>query len=297
MELSIIIVSYNTKEHLKSCLKSIYELFCSGQCEVIVVDNGSTDSSTTMIKKQFPWVRLIENNKNIGYARATNQGIKFAKGEYILLLNPDTENIDHGIEKTFGFIKTNPEIQAVTCRVELPSGELDWACHRGFPTPWASLCYFLKLDRLFPRTPFFCKYHLTYLPLDSIHEIDSPSGCFFLIKRTLLDKVGLLDEDYFCYGEDVDLAFRIKKANGKIFFYPHAKIVHYKGIASGIKSHSQHISQASKRSRLLAISYFYSAMWIFYKKHYKKIYPAFISYLVYIGIKLKKMLSILKLRV
>ncbi|MEO0132220.1 MAG: glycosyltransferase family 2 protein [candidate division WOR-3 bacterium] len=297
MELSIIIVSYNTKTYLKNCLESIRELCLSGKSEVIIVDNGSSDDSVAMIKEQFPWVCLVENTRNQGFSRATNQGIKLAKGEFVLLLNPDTKNTDQAIEKTLSFVKSNPEIKAATCRVELPSGELDWACHRGFPTPWASLCYFLKLDRLFPHSRLFGKYHLTYLPLDTIHEIDSPSGCFFLVKRSLLDTVGLLDEDYFCYGEDVDLAFRIKKAGEKIFYYPHAKIIHYKGIASGIKRHTQQISLANRYSRLMAISYFYSAMWTFYKKHYKKSYPAFVGYLVYLGIKLKQFISVLKLRV
>lgn len=278
-------------------MNSIVNIGTDKDYEVFVVDNGSSDDSAQSIKSLMPWVKLIENKENLGFAKANNQAIQLAQGEYILLLNPDTENIDNGIEKTLNFMDKHPEIDAITCRVELADGKPDWACHRGFPTPWASFCYFLGLEKIFPKSKLFGQYHLTYLALNEPHEIDVPSGCFFMVRRKVIEKVGLLDEAYFMYGEDVDWAYRIKKAGGKIYFYPDAKIIHYKGCSSGIKKETQKKTAVSKATKIKAVNCFYDAMKIFYKKHYKTKYPFFINWLIYLGIEIKRQISLLCLRV
>lgn len=296
-KLSIIILSYNTKDLSVRCLNSIAGIGGRPNCEVFVVDNGSIDGSVSAIKSLFPWVKLIVNKENLGFARANNQAIKLAQGEFILLLNSDTENISGAIEKTCNFIEKHPEIDVVTCRVELENGKLDQACHRGFPTPWASFCYFTKLDKIFPKSKVFGQYHLTYQLLSEPHEIDSPSGCFFLIRKSMINKIGLLDEKYFFFGEDVDWSYRIKQAGGKICFYPNAKIIHYKGSSSGIKKETKDKTKASKATRIKSVNYFYDAMKIFYNKYYMKKYPFVVNWLVYMGIGIKRNISLWKLNV
>ncbi len=296
-KLSIIIVNYNTKDLILRCLNSIANIGKNEENEVFVVDNASTDESVQSIKTQMPWVKLIENRENLGFAKANNQAIKLSQGEYILLLNPDTKIIDNAIEKTLNFIQDHTDIDAVTCRVELGDGKLDWACHRGFPTPWSSFCYYVGLEKIFPKNKLFGQYHLTYRPLNEPHEIDVPSGCFFLIRRKVIEKIGLLDESYFMYGEDVDWAYRLKKSGGKIYFYPDAKIIHYKGCSSGIKKESVGNAIISKQTKINAVNSFYDAMKTFYDKHYRTEYPWFINCLVYLGIEIKRLLSLLRLRV
>ncbi len=296
-KLSIIILNYNTKELTIRCLASIADIGKRSDCEVFVVDNASQDDSVSAIKTLIPWAKIIENKQNLGFARANNQAIKLAKGEFILLLNSDTENTAGAIEKTLEFIENHKEIDVVTCRVELESGKIDPACHRGFPTPWASFCYFTKLDRIFPKSKLFGQYHLTYKPLSQSHEIDSPSGCFYLVRRSIIEKVGLLDEDYFFYGEDVDWSYRIKKNGGKIYYYPYAKVIHHKGISSGIKKETQQKTKASKDTKIKSINYFYDAMKTFYIKHYQKKYPFFISWLIFSAIAIKKNISLWRLRI
>jgi hypothetical protein len=278
-------------------LNSIAEVGKRSDCEVFVVDNASADDSVRTIKSLTPWVKLIENKENLGFSRANNQAMKLTQGDFILLLNSDTENISGAIEKTLEFIEKHPEIDAVTCRVELENGKIDPACHRGFPAPWASFCYYAKLERLFPRIKLFSQYHMTYKPMSEPHEIDTPSGCFYLIRKKTIDKVGLLDEDYFFFGEDVDWSYRIKALGGKIYYYPDAKIVHHKGTSSGIKKETQQKTKASKETRIKSVNYFYDAMKIFYTKHYKKKYPFIVSHVVCIGIEIKRLLSLWQLRV
>jgi GT2 family glycosyltransferase len=278
-------------------LKSIIAIGQQQDCEVFVVDNASADDSVNAIKSSFPWVKLIENKENYGFARANNQAIRLAQGQYILLLNSDTENIDHAIEKTLEYLEKHLQIDVITCRVELADGKLDWACHRGFPTPWASFCYYAKLEKLFPKSRLFSRYHLTYLPFSAPHEIDTPSGCFYLIRKSTIDKIGLLDEDYFFYSEDVDWSYRIKQTGGKIYYYPDAHIIHYKGLSSGIKKETAQKTQASLEIKRKSVNYFYDSMKIFYRKHYQKKYLFFVNWLVCAGIGLKRAISLWRLRV
>jgi hypothetical protein len=184
-----------------------------------------------------------------------------------------------------GFMEKHPQAGAASCYLRLFNGEIDEACHRGFPTPWRAFCYFSGLAKIFPRSRFFSGYTLGYLrDSPKPHEIDSCSGSFLLVRRKVGEQVGWWDEDYFWYGEDLDFCFRIKKAGWKIYFIPQVKIIHYRGVTSGIKKHSQGLSKASKKTRLRAALASTEAMRIFYRKHYSLKYPSFFRRMIFLAI-------------
>ncbi len=283
--LTIIIVNYNTRDLLLACLESI-ETKKHPEWEIIVVDNGSLDSSVSDVKRKFQAVRIIENKENLGFAAANNQAIRVAKGSCVLLLNSDTEVQDNAIEKTLLFLEEHAEYGAVTCRLRLPNGLLDPAGHRGFPTPWAALTYFFGLEKVFPNSVVFGQYHQGYKDFAVTHDIDCPSGAFFLVRRKVIDHVGLLDEDFFMYGEDIDWAYRMKEKRYRIAYYPAATVLHRKK-QSGRSSTSSELKLRIQR-------YFYQTMIQFYKKHYTKRYPAAVSLLIIFFIRLRiKLLELL----
>ncbi len=282
IKLSIIIVSFNTPHLLHNCLESIIQKTHHLVYEIIIIDNGSNydlEEEILNFKKidKNLKINLIQNQVNLGFTKACNQGIKKAKGKYVLLLNSDTLVLADTLLKTVNFLEKNPLAGAVTCRIELPNGKIDPASHRGFPTPWNAFCYFSGLEKLFPKIKIFGGYHQTWQDLDKIHEIDACSGAFFLVRKSVIDKVGLLDERFFMYAEDLDWAYRIKKAGFKIFYYPKTKIIHFKN-QSGIKN------LYNDRIKLLAKENFYKTMKLFYQKHYLKKYPRIVYYLVLWGI-------------
>lgn len=297
-EVSVIILSYNTKEVTKNCLDYLLKSLTSQKIksEIIVVDNASKDSSPEMLLEYAKKIKnsdidfeIILNRKNLGYPKGNNQGIKIARGEFVLLLNSDAYiNKNINWEELFDYLHKNKDIGVMTVKVVLETGKIDPASHRGFPTIWRSFSYFTGLEKLFAKIPLlnrlFGGYHLTYLNLNQIHEIDSPVGAFFLAKKDILDRVkGFDDENFFLYGEDLDLSLRIKKLGYKIIFYPKYEITHLKKV-SGIKKKDEQISAKTK-------DYFYDAMKIFYRKHYENKYPNFINRLVYTAIDLKKKFS------
>lgn len=288
-KLSIVLVNYNSGEFLVRCLKSLEKAKKKVSLDIWVVDNASEDESLKQAKKKFPHLHYIENEENLGFGKANNQALRQIKNELILILNPDTEVKEETLPFMVKFMKDNPNVGAATCKALKSDGSLDWAYHRGFPTPWASfLYYFLGNDRL---------YHLTDRDMTRIHEVDAISGSFFLTRKSVLDEVGLFDEDYFLYAEDLDLSYRIKKAGYKIMYVPDVEVVHFKGVSSGIKSHSQEITTAKKLSRIRAFNSFYETMKIFYKKNLAAKYPFFINWLVYLAINLKWALAKRKLKV
>lgn len=291
INLSIIIVNFNTYEFLKNCIESIFKNVGNLDIEIIIIDNASTDALPENSK-----VKIIRNTKNVGFAVANNQGIKQAKGEYILLLNPDTLIEKKTLPEMINFMEKNPQVGVATCRVNLTGGELDDASHRGFPTPWNAFCHFSGLGKIFPKSKFLNGYHLGYCDTDTIHEIDACAGAFMLIRRSAGETVYWLDEDYFWYGEDLDFCYRAKESGWKIMFVPNVSITHYKGVSGGIKKHSQHLSTADHETRLLATRARFEVMRIFYEKHYKNKYPAWLTWLVLSGIKIKEYLSLLKYR-
>ena len=295
IKLSIIIVNFNTYQFLDKCLKSISENNLSeNDFEVIVIDNASKDNSPVLIKKNYPKIILIANKKNAGFAKANNQAIRLAQGEYILFLNPDTIIPSGTLSFMINYLDKNPKVGIATCKVLLTTGELDDASHRGFPTPWNAFCQFCGLSSLFPKSKLLNGYHLGFCDLDKIHDIDACAGAFMLVRKAAGEKVKWLDEDYFWYGEDLDFCYRVKKAGWKIMFVPNVQITHFKGVSAGIKKHSQHLSTADNDTKLLATKARFEVMRIFYEKHYKDKYPIWLTNIVFAGIKFKEYLNILK---
>ena len=295
MKLSIIIVSYNTKNFIKKCLNSIYETIDKNKIsfEVIVIDNDSEDDSAEMVAKEFSQILLIDNRENIGFSKANNQGIKKAKGDYLFFLNPDTELKENSLATLIEFLEDHGEAGAVTSRVELPNGVLDDASHRGFPTPWNSLCYFLGLSNLFPKIPLFSGYTMGFKDLRTIHEIDACAGAVMLVRWKAGEEVGWWDEDFFWYGEDLDFCYRLKKKGWKIYFVPTVLVVHYKGVSGGIKNISKDISSATRETKIRSTQARFNAMRIFYNKHYKKQYPPIMSFFVLKSISAFKKIKLL----
>ncbi len=296
IKLSVVIVNFNTGDFLKTCLSSLEDALKGIPSEVFVVDNASSDESFTRVQEKFKF-NFLPQAENLGFARANNLAISQPKGEYVLLLNPDTKLSDDSISAVISKLDNNPEVGIATCKVVLANGQLDPASHRGFPTPWASFTYFLKLEKVFPQTKLFGQYHLTYEDLCKEHEIDSPSGAFFMIRKKVIDQIGLLDENYFMYAEDLDWAFRAKRVGWKVMYYPHSSIVHYKGISSGIKSHSHTLTKLNRESRKRAVRAFYDTMLLFYKKHMEKRYPMHINLLVKFAILAKRQIALIRLSV
>jgi GT2 family glycosyltransferase len=274
MDLSIIIVNYNTKKLLGETIQSVIDTVASIKYEIIVVDNASIDGSIEMVKKQYPQVNLIENKDNLGFPKANNIGIKKASGRYILLLNSDTKVLKQCFDKCLDYMDMNLKVGALGCKLLLASGELDHACKRGFPTPEASLYYILKLHKLFPSNKRFGQYTLNYLPIDEINEVDALTGAFIMVRKEVINKVGLLDETYFMYGEDLDWCYRIKEAGYKVIYYPEAVTIHYKG-------------GSSKRKRYKTIYEFHRAMYIFYNNHYRNKYNFIVTGIVFAAIAVK----------
>jgi len=294
VDLSVIILSYNTKDLLRNCLQSVVSSkLNSSKVEAIVVDNASSDGSARVVEREFPQVNLIQSKKNLGFAGGNNLGFKKSKGRYILFLNSDTEVVREAFVKMITFFDKNPKVGASTPKTMLFSGGIDPDCHRGFPTPWASLCYFFGLERLFPKSRFLGQYHKFYLNLDKIHEIDAGFGTFMFVRREALEEVGNWDESYFFYGEDLDLFYRIKKAGWKVMFYPEVLLYHHKGASSGLRKESKSVTQADRRTRMRTAKASISAMEIFYKKFYKDKYPSWLTFIVLLGIKLKGFFRIL----
>lgn len=286
--LSVIIPSYNTKDMTVKCVTSLEHILHESKIpsEIIVVDNGSTDGTQDALKDlSLPSLYLIHNKENKGFGKANNQGLNIAKGDYILFLNSDVlvdKLLD--ISSLLEYFHHYKNVGAVTVRVNLPNSSIDPASHRGFPTLWRSFCYFSGLEKLFSHAPYlnhiFGGYHLVYLNKNIVHEIESPTGAFYLAPRNVLDMVKGFDEDFFMYGEDLDLSYRIKQKGYKILYIPQYSVLHYKG-QSGIQ-HREDIEVRKKVKK-----YFYSAMATFYKKHYAKSYPSFVNTFVYFLIDIK----------
>ncbi len=288
-KLTVSIVNYNAGDYLIRCLESLETVEGEAEMEIYVVDNASSDESTKRAQELFPKIHFILNQENAGFGKAHNQVLRIFKTEYILILNPDVEVKKGNISKMLQFMEEDPDAGVATPEIVLPDGKIDLTAHRGLPTPWASFKYFvLKDDSL---------YHLTKADFSKPHEVDSVSGAFLLTRKSVLDKVGLFDEDYFLYAEDIDLCYRIKKAGFKIMYVPAVKVLHHKGVSSGLKKHSLGITTANLETRKRSLDAFYETMKIFYKKHLAKNYPSFINWTVYLGINLKWWLAKRKLTV
>ena len=256
MQLSIIIVNYNVQHFLEQCLLSAEKALVGKEAEIFVVDNNSVDNSVAMTREKFPEIKLIENKKNTGFAVANNQAIKKAKGKYILLLNPDTVVQEDTFKKCIGFMETHENAGGLGVKMIDGSGHFLPESKRGFPSPFVAFAKTFGLSKIFPKSKIFDQYHLGYLDQDETHEVDVLAGAFMLLRKSVLDKIGLLDETFFMYGEDIDLSYRIVKAGYKNYYFADTTIIHYKG-------------ESTKKGSLNYVRTFYNAMIIFAKKHFQ----------------------------
>lgn len=231
-KVSIIIVNWNTKDYLEKCLTSIYETTKDTIFEIIVVDNASSDGSTEIIRSKFSHVTLIENKENSGFGAANNQGIKISKGKYILILNPDTIILPECLDRLVNFLDQHSDVGAIGPKILNPDGTVQLTCARNFPTPLTEFFAYSILFRKFLCNKIFGNYLMTYWDHNDEREVSALSGSCMMFGRKALDEVGLFDENFFMYGEDLDLCYRIKKGGWKIWFLPNAQIVHYGGQSS-----------------------------------------------------------------
>lgn len=287
MKLSVIIVNYNVKYFLEQALyavkKSCQNLLNfnpSYTCEIFVVDNNSVDGSAAMVAKKFPDVKLIVNNVNKGFSAANNQAIKIAAGQYILLLNPDTVVEENTFAKCIQFMDEKIHAGAMGVKMLDGSGKFLSESKRSLPTPSVAFYKIFGFSKLFPRSKTFGKYHLSYLDNDQVHEVEVLAGAFMLIRKQVLDKIGLLDETFFMYGEDIDLSYRILQAGFKNYYYPLTRIIHYKG-------------ESTKKSSINYVIVFYKAMVIFARKHFSKHHAWLFSFLINFAIYIRALVSIL----
>jgi GT2 family glycosyltransferase len=267
LDLAIVIVNYNGSALLSNCLTSVFASAGSFSYTVCVVDNGSRDDSAAMVSDRFPQAGLIVSDANLGFSAGNNLALRQldltdrqAQGNrqlprYILLLNNDTILPANTLADMIQFMDERPNVGVAGPRVRRPDGTLDLACRRSFPTPWVSFCRMTRLSRLFPRSNRFNAYNLSYLPEDTVHPVDSVVGAYMQVRTQAIQQVGLLDEAYFMYGEDLDWAKRIKTAGWDVWYNGEVEITHVKEAAS----------RKSRKARRA----FYEAMWIFYRKHYR----------------------------
>jgi len=254
IDISIIIVNYNVKEFVKNLLFSLNKALKNYSSEIIIIDNASSDGSVKDIQEKFPYAKVIANEKNVGFGKANNQGLEISKGKYIVLLNPDTIVREDTFLKLIEFIEANKEVGMTTCKVLNPDGTLQLACRRGFPGPWTSFTKITGLSNLFPNSKLFSRYNLTFLDENKANEVDAISGSFMMFTREVYEKVGGFDPQFFMYGEDLDLCYRVQSAGYKVYYTPITEIIHYKG-------------ESTKRSNIDETKIFYNAMHLFVKKH------------------------------
>jgi N-acetylglucosaminyl-diphospho-decaprenol L-rhamnosyltransferase len=317
--LAIIIVNYNTRELLAHCLQSVYASRVSFPYHVVVVDNLSSDGSADIVRSRYPLAPLIASDRNGGFGYANNLALRWlarqtalpgeggsiqAKGpgprrqpaseipadghspytfpcDHILILNPDTRLPTNALKDTVDFLEEHPEAGVVGPKVVKPDGSLDLACRRSFPTPLSSFFKLTGLSRLFPRHRLIARYNLTYLSDNETAEVDSVMGAYMLVRAEALEQAGLFDERFFMYGEDLDLAFRIKERAWKVFYYPAVEVLHHKGASS---------RKQSERS----IREFYRAMHIFYRKHYAESRNGLVNAVVQSGITVRGMVALMQ---
>jgi len=230
-DVSIIIVSWNTRDILRKCLASVYAETKDISFEVVIVDNASTDGSPEMVKSEFSKVILVENSENRGFAAANNQGINIARGRYVLLLNSDTIVLDDAISKTVSFADICSEAAVLGCRVLNPDRSLQPTCFM-FPSTLNMLLSSSYLYKLFPRSKFFGRERMTWWHRDNVKEVDVVTGCFMIVRREAIEQVGVMDEQFFMYGEETDWCYRFKQAGWKVMFTPCAEIIHLGGQSS-----------------------------------------------------------------
>ncbi|MCA9970296.1 MAG: glycosyltransferase family 2 protein [Anaerolineales bacterium] len=296
-DLSVIIVSYNTRQLLDDCLASLAAAAQPpGGAEIIVVDNASRDGSQALVCERYPEVTLVANDENLGYAAANNRGTAVAQGRAYLFLNSDTRVTPDALVAPLAYLDAHPDVGALTVRLTYPNGQRDPDNHRGFPTPWNAFCHFSGLSRLFPNRPRFNGYFLGYADFSQTHAVDVIAGSYMLMPAALFHQVGGWDETYFFYGEDIDLCYRIRQTGARIVYFPHVEVLHYKGASSGLRKESAAIANPPKETRVRVARESVRAMQLFYRKFYRDQYPGWVTALVLAGIQLRGWLRVLKHR-
>ncbi|MDQ3929646.1 MAG: glycosyltransferase family 2 protein [Chloroflexota bacterium] len=321
-KLAVVIVNYNTRELLDTCLESVFASQTSFPFHVLVVDNRSSDGSLELVAQKYPQATMISSDRNGGFGYANNLALRWLSGleslpksdgngealrlagpadlsqprsevpvegnsklrfpcDYVLFLNPDTVVPKEAFEETVRFLEERPEVGVVGPKVVKLDGTLDLACRRSFPTPASSFFKLTGLSKVFPNSKLVSKYNLTFLGEDETAEVDSVMGAYMLVRGQPLEQAGLFDERFFMYGEDLDLAFRIKERGGKVYYYPAVHVLHHKGASS---------RKQSGRS----IREFYRAMHIFYRKHYAESRPGIINAVITLGIAVRGTIALLQ---
>jgi GT2 family glycosyltransferase len=275
-DLSICLVTLNAKQYLRDCLASIATYPASISTEIIVVDNHSTDGTLEMLRQDFSQVSLIQNNQNDGFARPSNQAIRVALGKYVLVLNPDTLVMEGTLDRLTTFLEEHPEAGIVGPKVLNRDGSLQKACRRGISRPWATFSYFSGFARLFPNSKLFGGYLLNYLNEDETYLVDGVSGSCMLIRRRVIEQVGLFDERFFAYQEDADYCFQAQQAGWQIYYYPAARIIHYGG------------QGGSRAQPIRSIFEWHRSYYLFYKKNLARDYFFLFNWFYYclMGLKL-----------
>jgi GT2 family glycosyltransferase len=306
IDLSIIILNYNTKQLTIDAVSSIEKNYqkevTTGAFEVIVVDNASTDGSMDAFhhyKKtsEIKTLHLVASGGNIGFSAGNNKGVTFAKGEYVLFLNPDSLVYPKTLTHMLAFMRDHPEVGAASCKLLNKDGEMDFNCHRGFPTPWNAFCFFSGLHRMFPKSRLFAGYTQGWKDFSTTHEVDAIEGAFTLLPRRVGEKIKWFDEDYFFYGEDLQLCYDIKKRLGlKIYYLGEVKSMHIGGAASGIKQKTQHLTSANREAKIRIQKARFDAMRIFYRKNYRHVYPKWLQYMILKAIAMKEKKTIARLQ-
>lgn len=292
-KLSIIIVSYGTAKLTKETIVSIEKNYpkevASGQFEIFVSDNDSPDNTLEVLEeyKKTSTIKclfILDNKKNLGFAKGNNIAVKKSQGRYVLFLNPDTVVYPETLTALLAFMDAHKDAGAATCKVEIPSGGIDEASHRGFPTPWNAFCHFSRLEKMFPTSHIFAGYTRGWEDLEKVHTVPAIVGAFMMVRREAGQQIGWWDEDYFFYGEDLDFCFMLGQKGWKIYYVPTVAILHYGGVSSGIKKQSQTITTANIERKARMQNARFDAMRIFYKKHYVQKYPKVLTWAVMQGI-------------
>lgn len=279
-KLSIILVNYNVSYFLEQALLSVRKAIEGLDAEVFVVDNNSVDGSVQMVRNRFPEVNLIANKDNVGFSKANNQAMRLSNAEYVLLLNPDTVLEEDCLHKCCAFMDEHPDAGALGVKMLDGRGHFLPESKRGLPTPQVAFYKIIGLSKLFPKSKTFGRYHLGFLEEDKTHEVEVLAGAFMLMRSSVLDKIGLLDEDYFMYGEDIDLSYRVIKGGYKNYYFPDTRIIHYKG-------------ESTKRTSVNYVFIFYKAMIIFAQKHFSKKNAGLFSALINLAIYLRASVAVI----
>jgi len=281
IKISIIIVNYNVKDFLEQALISIKRSLKMISSEIFVVDNASSDDSIPMLKDRFSDVFLIENKTNSGFAAANNLAIKEAKGEFVVLINPDTVVQEDTFVKLLQFFDEKPQASAATCKILNPDGSFSVDSRHSIPTPMTAFWKLIGFNKLFPKSKIFARYNLTFLSEDDIHKVEAISGSFMMIRRKMVEEIGLLDDRFFMYCEDIDYCHRINKSGGEIYYVPTSQIIHYKG-------------ESTKKNNIDYVYNFNKSLYLFYKKHYQEKYITPIKWLILLGVIIRGLLIFIK---